>query len=114
MVVAVVAVVAQAQASPMGQGNTQGQSSGMDGFQWAWLETLQALSAVHVAELAEAQVSHWVMEGRASLSDLMDARARVKQARIARGIVRRRYLRCSMLAAESAGNAAGTLARRGW
>jgi hypothetical protein len=79
---------------------------GLDAFRWAWLDFKLALAGLHALEENEAQVAQWVIEGMASFADLRKVRDQVKAARVARSAARKRYIRLSTLAAETAGTAA--------
>jgi hypothetical protein len=82
------------------------QEQGINAFQRAWLEFKLALAGLHAAEENEAQVAQWVIEGMASFADLRKVRDQVKAARVARSAARKRYIKLSTLAAETAGTAA--------
>lgn len=66
---------------------------GLDAFRWAWLDFKLALDGLHVAEVNEAQVAHWVIEGMASFADLREVREQVQAASVARSAARKRYVR---------------------
>lgn len=61
--------------------------------QHAFLDTQIALSAWRAARDAEAQVAHWLTEGRASRDELADWRKRTKMAHTAHQRAQRHYAR---------------------
>jgi hypothetical protein len=63
----------------------------MSRSQRAFLDTQIALAAWRAARDAEAQVAHWLTEGRANREELTAMRARTKVAHQAYGRAQRSY-----------------------
>ena len=68
-------------------------SAGMTSAQRALLDARLALSAWRAAKDAEAQVAHWLVEGRATREELVAWRTRTNAAHAAHRNAQRAYAR---------------------
>lgn len=77
----------------MTPGMTPGMTLAMTPAQRAFLDTQAALSVWRASKDAEAQVAHWLIEGRAARADLIEYRARTKTAHDRYRTAHRAYMR---------------------
>ena len=96
--------MAIAQATQVAQGRSSGY---LDAFRRAYLDTLVTMAAWRVAQDCQVQVAHWMTEGFASHTDLMEARDATKAAHKAYRSARTRYLHLSTVVSAKAGMRAG-------
>jgi len=77
---------------------------GMTPAQRAFLDAQVALSAWRAAKDAEAQVAHWLVEGRATREELVRYRARTREAHQEHRRAQRAYARaCEAMPRQASG-----------
>lgn len=87
--------------------------AGMTAAQRAFLDAQVALSAWRAAKDVEAQVAHWLVEGRATREELVSYRARTRAAHQSHRRAQRLYARaCDALPQSSPKTALGASARQ--